>query len=127
MRIAESAAGWLRRRDPKAWLSLAIVVLIDDGHSHHVVPRVEAVNRLEKARAKASQTKFVELERDLAVGIDLVKAAAPIEVPVVAFFATSRYVLHSVSGATMPFTSVGDDRLLACTINTLLRTSTFAF
>ena len=53
MRIAESAAGWLRRRDPKAWLSLAIVVLIDDGHSHHVVPRVEAVNMLEKARAKA--------------------------------------------------------------------------
>ncbi len=86
MRIAESAAGWLRRRDPKAWLSLAIVVLIDDGQSHHVVPRVEAVNMLEKARAKASQNKFVELERDLAVGIDLVKAAAPIEVPVVAFF-----------------------------------------
>jgi len=65
MRIAEAGAGWLRRREPTAWLALAI---------------------MEKARSKAAASGRAELERDLARGIDLIKAAAPIEVPVAIFF-----------------------------------------
>lgn len=85
MRIAEAAAGWLRRRDPTAWLALAIIVIKDDG-THHVAPRSDAIAMFEKARSKAAGSGRTELERDLARAIDLIKAAAPIEVPVTIFF-----------------------------------------
>jgi len=85
MRIAEAGAGWLRRREPTAWLALAIMVIKDDG-KHHVAPRSDAIVMFEKARSKAAASGRAELERDLARGIDLIKAAAPIEVPVAIFF-----------------------------------------
>lgn len=84
MRFAESAARWLERREPKAWLTLAIFVRSDDG-KHTVLPREQAVSLLEKARAHAVATDRAELARELSTGLDLVKAAAPVEVPLIVF------------------------------------------
>lgn len=85
MRLAETAAQWLRRRPPKEWLTLAIVVIRDDG-THHVATRADAVAMFEKAQAKAASEGRAELARDVATGIDMIKAAAPVEVPVAIFF-----------------------------------------
>ncbi|HTJ83813.1 MAG TPA: hypothetical protein VL400_18970 [Polyangiaceae bacterium] len=84
MRFAEAAAGWLRTREPGAWLSRAFFVTTDGG-KRTVLARTEAVSLLEKARAKAHAEARTELEREIAAGIDVIKAAAPIEVPVVVF------------------------------------------
>lgn len=85
MRLAETAAQWLRRRPPRDWLTRAILVIRDDG-THHVTTRPDAVAMFEKAKAKAALEARDELARDLAAGIDLIKAAAPVEVPVAIFF-----------------------------------------
>jgi hypothetical protein len=80
VRLAELAAGWLRKRPPEAWFSLAIVVSREDGR-HVVLPRGAAVEALETARGLALARGHHDAADELARGIDLVKAAAPVEVP----------------------------------------------
>ncbi|MBI4951127.1 MAG: hypothetical protein HY908_03775 [Myxococcales bacterium] len=84
LRFAEAAAGWLRAREPGAWLERAIFVTSDDGR-RAVLARREVVALLEKARDHARDTARAALEREIAAGIDVVKAAAPVDVPVVVF------------------------------------------
>jgi len=84
VRFAEKAARWLQVREPADWLTRAIVVTSEEG-KRAVVERQEAVALLEKARAKAAHDGLGELAREIVAGMDVVKAAAPIEVPVIIF------------------------------------------
>ncbi|MBL9028746.1 MAG: hypothetical protein JNL21_41520 [Myxococcales bacterium] len=84
MRFAEAAARWLEVRAPAEWLALALV-LTKEGGKPAIMPRAEAVSLLEKARALAASKQRTGLTADIAAGIDVVKAAAPIEVPLVVF------------------------------------------
>lgn len=84
MRFAEAGARWLRLREPSAWLTLALVLTKEDRRPA-VMERAEAVSVLEKARALATTQGRGELSAEIAAGIDVLKAAAPIEVPLVVF------------------------------------------
>ena len=84
VRFAEKAAGWLQVRDPVDWLTRAIVVTSEEG-KRAVVDRHEAVALLEKARAKAVHDGLPTLAQEIVAGMDVVKAAAPIEVPLIIF------------------------------------------
>lgn len=84
LRLAEATAKWLGDRDPRQWLNQAIVVTTDAG-KHFVCPRAQALEVLLKAQEKAAAKGMTELERDIAGGMDIVKATAPIDVPVVVF------------------------------------------
>jgi hypothetical protein len=84
MRLAEAGAAWLRLREPAAWLKLALVLTKADGKPA-VMERTAAVGLLEKARGLALAKGREELAEEISAGVDVVKAAAPVEVPLVVF------------------------------------------
>lgn len=84
LKIAEAAAGWLTRRQPRQWLEQAIIVRRYDG-SYAVVAREQSLDVLDKARRHAEATGRAELAQDIASGIDIIKATAPIDVPLIVF------------------------------------------
>jgi hypothetical protein len=101
MRFAEAAAGFLPRREPKEWLTRALLLRTEDGEPA-VLGRTEAIAVLEKTRAHAKNTDQPELERDIAAGIDVIKAAAPVEVPVIVFLEVEGEVSFGVFTLGLP-------------------------
>ena len=84
MRYAEAAARWLPLREPSAWLALALV-LTKEGGKPAIMPRADAVALLQKALALAATKGRDALAAEISAGIDLIKASAPIEVPLLVF------------------------------------------
>jgi hypothetical protein len=87
LKLANLAGPWLRKREPSAWLAMAIVVTSESG-KHVVLPRAEASLLVDKARALARTKGRADLEAELSAALDLVKGSAPIEVPLIAMIET---------------------------------------
>lgn len=87
LKLANLAGPWLRKREPSAWLAMAIVVTSEQG-KHVVLPRAEATQLVEKARALARTLGRADIEAELSAALDLIKGSAPIEVPLVAMIET---------------------------------------
>jgi hypothetical protein len=82
LKLANLAGPWLRKREPSAWLAMAIVVTSEQGR-HVVLPRVDASTLVDKARALAHTKGRADIEAELSAALDLIKGSAPIEVPLV--------------------------------------------
>lgn len=84
MRFAEVGAACLRLREPAAWLELALFIT-KENERPKVLGRAETVLLLAKARELAAAKERHDLVLEISAGIDVLKAAAPIEVPLVVF------------------------------------------
>lgn len=87
LKLANLAGPWLRKREPSAWLTMAIVVTSEQG-KHAVLPRAEAAALVEKARMLAHTLGRADIEAELSAALDLIKGSAPVEVPLVAMIET---------------------------------------
>ena len=87
LKLANLAGPWLRKREPSAWLSMAIVVTSEQG-KHVVLPRAEAAALVDKARTLARAKGRADLEAELSAALDLIKGSASIEVPLIAMIET---------------------------------------